>query len=142
MKSSKIILALFMAQIVCLLVPRTIVCQTETLDIIQYTPPKGWTKTPTEGAIVFVDINKTTNAACLLTIYASSPSSGSPKKDFENTWNEKVVKPLNGQANPKTETQTDSQGWQVTAGAAEVEIEGGKSYAILTVYSGYGKTTS
>jgi hypothetical protein len=142
MKTSKIILALFIVQILCLFVPQSISCQTESLEIITYTPPKGWTKTAKNGVVVYSDANKTTNAFCLLTIYASTPSAGGPKRDFVNTWNEKVVKPFKGQANPKTETQTDSEGWQVTAGAAEIEIEGGKSYAMLTVYSGYGKTTS
>jgi hypothetical protein len=38
MKTSKIILALFIAQILCLFVPQAILCQTEKLDIIEYTP--------------------------------------------------------------------------------------------------------
>jgi hypothetical protein len=141
MNLSKTFLTLLIAGLF-LFIPHMIFCQTEKLDIIEYTPPKGWTKTPKEGVVVFVDVNKTSNAVCLLTIYASTPGTGSPKQDFVNTWNEKVVKPFKGQANPKTETQTNSEGWQVTAGAGEIEIEGGKSYAILTVYSGYGKTTS
>ena len=96
MKASKIILALFIVQIFCLFIPRTIFCQTEKLDIIQYTPPKGWTKTPKEGAMVFTDINKTTNGFCLLTVYASKVSAGTPQKDFANEWNELVVKPFKG----------------------------------------------
>lgn len=141
MKASKIILALFIAHFF-LFVPRTIFCQTETLDIVQYTPPKGWTKTPKEGAVVYSDTNKTTNAFCLLTIYSSTSSVGTPQQDFVNEWNNLVVKPFKAQANPKTETQTNPDGWQATAGAAEIGISGVKSYAILTVFSGFGKTTS
>ena len=108
MKLTKIILGLSIAQTLCLFAAPPIFCQTETFDIVQYTPPKGWAKTPKEGAVVYTDINKTTNAFCLLTVYASGASAGSPQKDFANEWNEFVVKPFKAGANPKTETQTTS----------------------------------
>jgi hypothetical protein len=141
MKVSKIIFGLFIAQVLCLFVPQIVLCQTETLDIIQYTPPKGWTKTPKEGVMVFSDINKSTNRFCILTVYASTVSAGSPQKDFANEWDELIVKPFKAEANPKTETQTQD-GWTSVAGAAQIEMEGSKSYVIMTVFSGYGKTAS
>jgi hypothetical protein len=143
MKSSKIILGLFIAPIICLSAARPIFCQTETLDIIQYTPPKGWAKTTKEGAVVYTAINKTTNAFCLLTVYAGAASAGSPQKDFANEWNEVVAKPFKADANPKTQTQTTPEGWQATVGGAQIELEGGiKAATILTVFSGFQKTTS
>ena len=51
MKVSKIILALFIAQILCLFIPQIVNCQTEMLDMVTYTPPTGWAKTPKEGAV-------------------------------------------------------------------------------------------
>jgi hypothetical protein len=141
MKVTKIIFALFIAQVLCLFVPQIVFCQTETLDIIQYTPPKGWTKTPKEGVMVFSDTNKTTNGFCILTVYASKPSAGSPQENFANQWNELVVKPFKAEANPKTETQNDHD-WTSVAGGAQIESEGIKSYVIMTVLSGYGKTAS
>ena len=143
MKASKIILSLFIAQILCLFVSQSIFCQTETLDIVSYTPPKGWAKTPKEGSIVYTDINKTTGGFCLLTVYASTTSSGNPNTDFTTEWNALVVKPFKAEANPKTESQTNAEGWQGTVGAALIETDGGlKGYAILTVFSGFGKTVS
>ncbi|HXM34265.1 MAG TPA: hypothetical protein VN920_03690 [Pyrinomonadaceae bacterium] len=141
MKVTKVIFGVFMAQLLCLFVPQIVFCQTETLDIVQYTPPKGWTKTPREGAMVFSDINKSTNGFCILTVYANKASAGSPEKDFANEWNELIVKAFKAEANPKTEIQTQD-GWTSVAGAAQIEIEGGKSYVIMTVLSGYGKTAS
>jgi hypothetical protein len=141
MKVTKIIFGLFFAQILCLFVPQIVFCQTEKLDIIQYTPPKGWTRTPKEGVMVFSDINKTTNGFCVLTVYASTQSAGSSQKDFANQWNELVVKPFKAEANPKTETQSDD-GWTSVSGATQIESEGIKSYLIMTVLSGYGKTAS
>jgi hypothetical protein len=140
-KVTKIIFGLFIALVVFLFVPQIVFCQTETLDIIQYTPPKGWTKTPKEGVMVYSDINKATNSFCLLTVYPSTQSAGSPQKDFTNQWNELVVKPFQAEANPKTETQSED-GWTSVSGAAQIESEGIKSYLIMTVLSGYGKTAS
>jgi hypothetical protein len=142
MKTSKIILALLIVQIFCLFAPRSIFCQKESLGIFTYTPPKGWTKTEKEGATVYLDLNKTTNAFCLLTLYSDSPSAGIPETDFTNAWNDRVVKLFKGQENPKTESQTASEGWQGTVGGSEIEFGGGKAIALLTVFSGFGKTAS
>jgi hypothetical protein len=141
MKASKIILALFIAQILCLILPQAMFCQTETLDIIHYTPPTGWTRSQKEGVMIFSDTNKTTNGFCILTVYASRASAGSAQKNFANEWNELIVKPFKAEANPKTETQTED-GWTSVAGTAQIETEGGKSYVIMTVLSGYGRTAS
>src|SRR6185436_5518257 len=141
MKITKIVFALLIAQISCLFVPQLVSGQTETLDVIQYTPPKGLTKTQKEGVVVFTGINKSTNGFCVLTIYASTPSVGSPQTDFANKWNEVIVKPFRAEANPKTETQSQD-GWTSVSGAAQIETEAGKSYVIMTVFSGYGKTAS
>jgi hypothetical protein len=141
MQVTKIVFGLFIAQVLCLSVPQSAFCQTETLDIIQYMPPKGWTKTPKEGVMVFSDINQSTHGFCILTVYASTASAGSPQKDFANEWNELIVRPFKAEANPKTETQTQD-GWTSMAGAAQIEMEGRKSYVIMTVFSGYGKTAS
>ena len=141
MNASKIILAAFIAYCV-LFLPQAIFGQTETLDIIQYTPPKGWTKTAKEGIVVYTDTNQTTNAFCLLTINPTISSASTPQQDFVNAWSSFVVKPFKAPANPPTNTGTDRDGWQVTSGAAKIEMNGGNSYAVLSVISGFGKTTS
>lgn len=70
-------------------------------------------------------------------------SAGNPQKDFANGWNELVVKPFKAEANPKTESQTNPDGWKGTVGAATFETDGGlKGIAILTVFSGFGKTAA
>ena len=141
MNASKIILAVFITYCV-LFLPHAIFGQTATLDILHYTPPTGWTKTAKDGTVVFSDTNQTTNAFCLLTIYPTISSAGTPQQDFMNAWNSLVVKPFKAPANPKTETETDPDGWQGTSGGAEIDIDGVTSYAILSVISGFGTTTS
>ena len=64
MKNSKniyrAIFALLVAQAVCLFATETSLCQTETLDIVTYTPPAGWAKTIKDGAVVYSDVNTKT----------------------------------------------------------------------------------
>jgi len=136
-------LGLFMTQILSLFAAQPIFGQTETIDIVQYTPPKGWAKTFKEGAVVFTDINKTTNAFCVLTVYASTASTGSPQRDFASEWSQLVVKPFKADGNPTTQVQTTPEGWQATVGGAQIEMGSGiKAAAVLTVFSGFDKTAS
>src|SRR5436190_24052161 len=110
MKVTRLILFLLIVETCCFCVPLTISAQTETFDIVQFTPPKGWTRTPKDGAVAFIDINKA-NGFCLLTIFKSSPSLGTPQKDFTNEWNGLLVKPFKAAPNPKTQTQDTPEGW-------------------------------
>src|SRR5258707_707969 len=90
----KITSVLFATIVFCLLMPQPVFCQTEKLDIVEYTPPKGWTKIPKEGAVTYSQVNQSRTGLCVITVYASTPSAGSPPKDFTGAWNELVVKPL------------------------------------------------
>jgi len=141
MKVSRL-LFLFAAQIFCLIVPLTGSSQTERLGGVQYTPPTGWVKTAKQGAVVYTVVNKTTNAFCVLTIYEESVSAGNPKQDFADQWKLRVVDTFKVTANPETETKAGLNGWQGTAGGTEVEFSGVRAVAILTVFSGFGKTAS
>jgi hypothetical protein len=115
--------------------------QTETLDIVQYTPPKGWTKTVKEGVVIFSDINQSSGAFGILTVHESKPSAGSAQKDFASEWNELVVKPFKAETNPTPEIQSTPDGWQAAVGGAQIEVQDGvKAASILTVFSGFGKT--
>ncbi|MEP6788591.1 MAG: hypothetical protein ABJB40_09180 [Acidobacteriota bacterium] len=143
MKISKIILALFIAQSFGFFAAQSIFGQTETVDLITFTPPNGWTKTQKAGAMVYTDTNPTKGSFCLLTVYPSTVSAGSPQKDFAAEWNELVVKPFKADANPKTDVQPAPDGWQAVVGGANIELNGGiKAAAVLTVFSGFGKTAS
>jgi hypothetical protein len=141
MKTPRLIPGLLIAQIFCLFIPSTISAQTEKLGIVKYTPPKGWNKTLKENVVAFSEINQATGAFCIITLYGASPGSGNPQSDFANEWNKLVVQPLKGEANPETNTES-ADGWIVTGGGAAVEIQQGKSFAFLTVLSGFGKTVS
>jgi len=141
MKPSKIIFGLFIVQVVFVFAAPPVFSQTETLDMVQYTPPPGWSKTVKEGAVVFVSVDRNANTFCALTIYSGTASMGSATKDFAADWKTFVVTPHKAEEHPKTETEI-KDGWTVTSANAPIESEGIKALAVLVVYTGFGKTTS
>ncbi|MEO7674209.1 MAG: hypothetical protein ABIU09_09060 [Pyrinomonadaceae bacterium] len=133
----KIHLGLFAALFFCFFTPQTAFCQAEKLGIVQYTPPKGWAKTPKENAVVFSESNADTGKYCIITLYGAMPGTGSGQGDFSREWANLVVKNMKAEANPPTETHA-ADGWTVIGGALPVE----EGVAFLTVFSGFGKTVS
>jgi hypothetical protein len=141
MKAARFGLALSIAQILCLFIPQTAFAQTEKFGIVQYTPPKGWNKTVNDDVVAFSILNQTSGGFCIITLHAATASSGNPQSDFAREWNNLVVKPLQASANPETTTESDD-GWTAIGGGGQVDAQGGKALAFLTVISGFGKTVS
>jgi hypothetical protein len=141
MKVYKIIFAMLVAHLVCLWVPLTAFAQAEKFGIIQYTPPKGWTKTANDNVVALSNRNQSTGNYCIITVYGATTASGKPQSEFAREWNHWVVKPLQAEANPKTDTQS-AEGWTIIAGGSSIEFQGSKAFALLTVFTGFGKTVS
>lgn len=141
MKTSRIILGLFILTAIGLFIPLNAFGQTEKLGIISYAPPKGMTKTAKENIVGFSEINQTTGKFCIITLYGATPSSGNPSTEFTKEWNNLVVENMKAEANPQTET-TVAEGWTIVAGGAAVESDAGKAITFLTVINGFGKTVS
>jgi hypothetical protein len=116
--------------------------QTEKFDIITYTAPKDWKKETKQGVVNYMDVNTTTGTFCVIAMYASTASSGDAKKDFKKEWKDLVATPFKAEANPKTESQTTPEGWEVITAAAPVKMDGIDCTIMLNVISGFGKTIS
>jgi hypothetical protein len=127
---------------VCLLISAPAFSQTETFDIATYTPPKGFKREAKPGVVNYTNVNATTGGFCVIAMFASTASTGDAEKDFEREWKALVATPYKGEANPKTETQTTAEGWEVVTAAAPIKLDGAELYIILTVASGFGKTMS
>lgn len=125
----------------CILISVQAISQTETFDIVTYTPPKDWKKEARQGVVNYTNVNTTTGGFCVIAIYASTASTGDAQKDFKNEWKELVITPYKAEANPQSEIQT-TEGWEIVTGAANVKLDGTNVYIILTVFSGFGKTVS
>ena len=114
--------------------------QSETFDIVTYTPPKSWKKEVKDGVINYTNVDTNSGRFCVITIYASTTSSGDVKKDFSKSWKELVVDPYKGETNPKTESQTTAEGWKVMSAVAPIKVNGADLYMMLSVVTGFGKT--
>lgn len=125
----------------CLFFSPAVVAQKESLGAVKYTPPKGWTKTQKENVVTFSEINEATGKFCLITLYGVTAGTGTPERDFAATWNDRVVKILSAEANPKTEA-VNAEGWTLTLGGSQIDFQGNKALAFLSVVSGYGKAVS
>ena len=104
--------------------PVQVIGQTETFDIATYTPPKDWKKDTKQGVINYTNVNTTTGGFCVIAMFASTASTGDAEKDFEKEWKDLVVTPFKAEANPKTETQTTADGWNVVTAAAPIKLDG------------------
>ena len=139
MNIGKIILSIFVVSIVSSCISQSVVAQTEKLGIVQYKPPKGWTKSEKENVVVFSTLNQTTGEYCFITLHGATPGTGKPEKDFSREWDKLVVKPFGAEANPTKQTAA-AEGWTAISGGAGVEFQGSKAAAFLTVFS-RGETT-
>lgn len=138
---NKTIIGLISGLLFFLLIPPSAICQTENLGVIKYAPVKGWTKTAKEHAVVFSAVDQTKGIFCFITLYAAAVSDSTPQKDFAREWKSRVVQPWNADANPKTEIEKVG-GWTAVAGGGQIDFQGNKAFAFLSVLSGFGKTVS
>jgi hypothetical protein len=72
-------------------------------------------------------------------VYGETASLGNARRDFAVKWNEWAVTLLRTESNPPTDLQSTAEGWQVVSAASQVNFQGVKAVAVLTVVSGFGK---
>jgi hypothetical protein len=118
------------------------IAQTETFDIATYTPPSNFKKESKSGVVLYTNTNANTGSFCIIAIYAGITSAGNEKKDFATAWKDLVMTPYKAAANPKTETRVNREGWKIVAALAAVKQDNIDAYALLTVFSGFGKRVS
>ncbi|HEU4930493.1 MAG TPA: lipocalin family protein [Pyrinomonadaceae bacterium] len=109
----------------------------ETFDISSFQPPQGWNKQVGQDAIQFSTTDK--DAYCLVTLFRSVPSLGSPKENFEAAWNTIVKEAVTVSAAPQMFPSDPKGEWLVAGGFAPFEKDGAKGVAVLYTASGYGK---
>jgi hypothetical protein len=141
LKKTASILSIVSSFILCLIISPAVFAQKESLGAVKYTPPRGWTRTEKENAVIFSEINQTASTFCVITVYGASASSGTPQNDFAAAWNNLVVKPWSAAANPETATE-QAEGWTMIGGGSGIDFQGNRAIAFLNVVSGFGKVVS
>jgi hypothetical protein len=116
------------------------IAQTETYDIISYTPPKGWKKEVKQSVVVFTYVDQQDKTWCNIAVYKSIGSKGTIEADFDAAWKELVATPHNTSEPPKASEITEVDGWKMKAGGGKFIYNNGNAIALLTALSGYNKT--
>ncbi|MEO5860183.1 MAG: hypothetical protein ABIR33_14695 [Pyrinomonadaceae bacterium] len=115
--------------------------QAETLGSVSYTAPVGWNKTAQANVVAYSKVDPATGKFCIITLYGPTPGTGKPETDFKREWANLVLKNMNADADPKTESQMEN-GWTATGGGSATDVSGAPAFALLTVLSGGGRTVS
>jgi hypothetical protein len=116
--------------------------QKETVDIISFAPPKGWTKSVKATVTSFNYTDKKDGSWCLIGVYKSTASKGSIEADFESEWNELVAKTYNITDTPDTSATQEADGWKIKVGTGKFTYNKKPAASMLTTFSGYGKCVS
>src|SRR5918999_1345803 len=71
----------------------------ETFDLATFQAPKGWNKQTVDNSIRFSIADK--DAYCLVTLFRSLPGLGSPKENFDASWDTIVKEVVTVSAAPQ-----------------------------------------
>lgn len=123
------------------LTSQAVFSQSETFDLVTFTPPAGWKRQTNSSAVSYVITNQVSRQWCRVTIFKSIGSSGDLNADFDHEWNELITKTYTGTVKPKPDI-TEEDGWTAQSGASGFIWEKQQCYALLTAISGYGKALS
>ena len=106
----------------------------DTFDISTFQAPKGWTKQVGQDAVQFSIADK--DSFCLITLYKSLPSLGSPKENFDAAWSTIVKETVTVSAAPQMFPADTKGEWQVAGGYAPFVKSGEKGVVVLYTASG------
>ena len=116
--------------------------QTETFDIVRYTPPQGWTKEVKANLVQYTITDKAKRTYSIIGIYASKLSSGDAAEDFRNEWNELVVKVRGEVAAPTIMKLVSGDGRAGTGGTSLFKNQGVDNSVVLLSYTVFGRVVS
>ena len=134
----------FFSIIICLsLVTNNVAAQDkETFDATTYTPPKGWKKETKNNLVMYTSTNKKDTSWCQIGVYRSTVTKGTAEKDFDESWKELAASPYNITETPGSDSAIEADGWKIKSGAGKFIFNNAGAMALLTTFTGYGKSVS
>jgi len=120
----------------------------EAYDLVRYTPPAPWNKiawtkdSSDKFAVSYTHKNLEKGTYCQIFILKSTVSKGGVDADFASEWQGIVVKSYGVTEAPTVTDAGSDRGWTVKAGVATFAFAGGRSIAMLTTVSGFGRAAS
>jgi hypothetical protein len=116
--------------------------QSETLDLVTFTPPKGWTREALKNVVSFTQVDNVKKTWCRITVYSSTASKGSLAADFESEWQELVAKSYNPKASPEKAVPQKRNGWELQTGTGSFPYSGEEASVQLVTASAGGRCVS
>lgn len=113
--------------------------QTETYDILTYKSPDGWKKDTKQGLVSYSISNEAKSSYCIISIYASKPSTGTAEEEFRRDWKKLVVTPYSVKDEPQIDKAAED-GREVIAGTSTFSMGGRTNAVMLTTVVGFGRT--
>ncbi len=118
--------------------------QSETYDILTFSPPAGYTRQPGKDYIQFIRFNDEKTAYCTIAIYSSRQGTDDIKGEFVAEWNDLIKKTTEEKVEAPAETQQvgPDNGWTVRSGTSLVKFSKGDFVVMLVSLAGHGRVTS
>ena len=116
--------------------------QKQTYDLVSYTPPSGWKEEVTNDKTSYTITNIKDKSWCQVFILKSTNSKGNIDADFENEWQDLVVRNYKPAEAPQTGEIQEAGGWQIRSGAGKFVFENRDATVLITTASGYGRCVS
>jgi hypothetical protein len=118
--------------------------QTETFDIATFTPPQGWQRIDSNGAVLFHDYRAENGLTsfCQIFLYPSRAGDNDAQKNFQAEWKNRVVRTTGTREKPKTATEQTPDGWTAVTGYTNITKQGVTYTCMLVSASGFGKVMS
>jgi Lipocalin-like domain len=117
----------------------TAAAQSETFDLVTYSPPKGWKKHPAESAIQFIKEDTAKGIYCVITLYKAVPGTANSKENFDLAWASLVKEMVTVSAAPEMQPPATENGWEAQSGYAAFEKDGTKGIVILATSTSFEK---
>lgn len=132
--------------IVCVLTT-TCLAQHKTFDLVEYVIPKdangkNWKEAATGNIISYTATNKKDGSWCRIYIVKSTTTKGSIDADFENEWQELIVKNYNLVDTPQLTAPEEANGYKIKAGTSKFIFNKKDAIIMLTTASGFERCIS
>jgi len=118
--------------------------QTEKFDLASFQRPKGWQRLDTNGVVMLYH-SKTGNgvtAFCQIYLIPSRDAGTDAQQNFQEEWNNRIVKTTGSTATPQTSTDNQAGGWTAVTGRADINQNGIVYTCLLSAITGHGKEMS
>jgi hypothetical protein len=118
--------------------------QTEKFDIATFIPPQGWQRLDSNGVLAFHDYRTADGLTSFgqIVLFPSWASKNTPAKNFQQEWDNRVVKSTGANTKPTTKTEKTPDGWTVVTGTANLSVKGLNYACVLVTASGFKKVMS